>query len=228
MIGVFDSGIGGLTALGTLRTLMPNADICFFADRRHSPYGTKSEKELLEITKNAIIRLREYGADSILMACCTASTVYPLLSEEERKICTPIIKPTAHRAAEITKNRRIGVIATERTVKSHAFKYEIESETPKAEVTEISAQRLVSLAESGECGAFASGEAINEINRLIEPLEEINPDTLILGCTHFPIFKQIISDRFPDTAIVSCSAEGARALAASYTQGGNGRLEFIF
>ena len=151
-----------------------------------------------------------------------------LLSPEERRICIPIINPTARRAAEITKCRRIGVIATERTVKSHAFKNELREILPDAEVTEIPAQRLVSLAEECDSAAYASTKAINEIEKILSPIKEICPDTLILGCTHFPIFKQIISDRLPDTAIVSCSQEGARALSSVSEDEGCGRLEFIF
>ena len=228
MIGVFDSGVGGLTALGSLRALMPSADICFYADRKNSPYGTKSEEELLKITKNAISRLRDEGADFILMACCTASTVYPLLSKDEREICLPIIKPTAERAVSLTENGKIGVIATERTVSSHAFKNEINSLLPTASVTEIATQSLVTLAEEGECGAYASEKAISKIEELISPFIKDEPDTLILGCTHFPIFKKIISDLLPNTAIVSCSDEGARALAQRCTEEGEGRLNFIF
>jgi glutamate racemase len=228
MIGVFDSGVGGLTVLGAIRSALPSADICFLADRKNAPYGTKSEPELLAATKGAISKLQKRGAGKILMACCTASTVYRLLSPEERRICIPIINPTARRAAEITKCRRIGVIATERTVKSHAFKNELREILPDAEVTEIPAQCLVSLAEECDSAAYASTKAINEIEKILSPIKEICPDTLILGCTHFPIFKQIISDRLPDTAIVSCSQEGARALSSVSEDEGCGRLEFIF
>ena len=228
MIGVFDSGVGGLTALGSLRALMPSADICFYADRANSPYGTKSEEELLRITENAIDRLKNEGADIILMACCTASTVYSLLTKEDREVCLPIIKPTAERAVSLTKSGKIGVIATERTVSSHAFKTEIESRLSSASVVEIATQPLVTLAEEGECGAYASSEAIAKIENLISPFIKNAPDTLILGCTHFPIFKQIISDLLPNTAIVSCSDEGARALAQKCTEEGEGRLNFIF
>ena len=228
MIGVFDSGVGGLTALGTLRALLPTSDITFLADRGNSPYGTKSEEELIPIVKEAIRRLRCRGADSVLIACCTASTVFNRLSDTEKKICTPIIRPTAQRAALLTKNRRIGVIATARTVASHAFKREIESALPDATVTEVAAQRLVQLAEGGECGAYASRNAINEINSLLTPILESESDTLILGCTHFPIFKEIIKDRIPNVRLVSCSEEGARAIAEKKTEKGSGRLEFIF
>ena len=228
MIGVFDSGVGGLTALGHLRALMPRADICFLADRAHAPYGTKAQDELIYLVRKSIARLRERGADKILMACCTASTVYSDLSEEERLICIPIIEPTAKRAAEITKRGEIGVIATERTSLSSAFSKAIHKILPTARVTEISAQELVSLAEAGECDGYASPAAREKIIKIAKSTNDYNIDTLILGCTHFPLFKETISNVLSDTSIVSCSREGALALAKEYNDEGDGRLEFIF
>lgn len=227
MIGVFDSGVGGLTTLGELHSRMPSEDICFLADTKNAPYGTKSKEELKALVKNDISRLRSLGADRILIACCTASTLYDSLSEEERKICTPIIAPTAKRATAVTKSGRIGVLATERTVKSHLFSKEIHTMLPQAEVFEIAAGELVNLAERGECAGYISDTARKTVQSTVEPFKMYNIDTLILGCTHFPLFYEIISDTLRDAALVSCSCEGAKALPYKDAKEG-GKLKFIF
>ncbi len=227
MIGVFDSGVGGLTVLGELRALMPSEDICFLADTKNAPYGTKTKKELIHLVKNDISRLQSLGANRILMACCTASTVYDALSPEEQMLCTPIIEPTAKQAAKVTKSGRIGVLATARTVESHRFSSAIHALIPDANVIEIPAGDLVTLAEKGECDGYASSTARHKIQKIIEPFRHYNIDTLILGCTHFPLFYNTISDTLDDVTLVSCSREGAHALSKKESCG-TGKLEFIF
>ena len=138
MIGVCDSGEGGVVAVEELRAISPTVDVCFFADRKNAPYGTKSPDELLSLLRADINRVRDAGADEVLIACCTASTVYCRLTEEERRGVYPIIAPTAKAALEKTKNGCIGVLATEATVLSHAFAREIKRNEPNARVIELS------------------------------------------------------------------------------------------
>ena len=95
MIGIFDSGVGGFSAYRTVRRMLPRENILYLADRKNAPYGTKSKDEILSFTKNNIKRLSAMGAERILIACCTASSVYDLLSEEEKEISLPIIRPAA-------------------------------------------------------------------------------------------------------------------------------------
>ena len=141
MIGIFDSGVGGKLALHELRKAVPNADLCFFADERNAPYGKKSENELVPLVRESIRVLKDAGADRILMACCTASTVYHLLSSEEREMCMPIITPTAKAAVAAASGGRIAVIATAATVKSRAFSREIAAMGYGGETVEYEAQR---------------------------------------------------------------------------------------
>ena len=147
MIGVFDSGVGGLTALAELRRLLPRTDMIYLADREHAPYGTKSEEEILSLAENCIKRLITAGAERILIACCTASTLHSRLTEGARRITTPIIAPAA-RAAQRVSRGKIAVIATEATVRSHAFRRELLA-IGECEVTEHAAQELVAMVESG-------------------------------------------------------------------------------
>lgn len=124
MIGIFDSGVGGLASFSELRRLLPLADIAYLADRKNAPYGTKKKDVLKRLVCEDIELLRRLGCNKILIACCTASTVHRELPEESRRISFPIIKQTANAAAGY---RSVAVIATEHTVRSHAFSKEIKA-----------------------------------------------------------------------------------------------------
>ena len=107
MIGVFDSGAGGLFALAELRRLLPKADILCLTDRKNAPYGTKSEDELTRHVTSGVDTLLSLGCSSVLMACCTASTVWERLPERERAAAVPIIEPVTEAALRVSKNKKI-------------------------------------------------------------------------------------------------------------------------
>ncbi len=227
MVGIFDSGIGGLISLYEYRRISPTADILYLADRYNAPYGTKSEEELISLVENDIEKLASLGAEKVLMACCTASTVHQKLSAEKREISIPIIAPASRKAAQISKNGNIAVIATERTVKSHAFRNEIKSILPTASVTELAVQRLVSLIENGSRDGKIDDEARRETEMLLSPLSDLDIDTVILGCTHFTHLKKEISNIFPAAKLVSSADEGAYALAEATLACGLGRTVYL-
>ena len=154
MIGIFDSGDGGLAAAREVRRLFQKEDIVLLADRKNAPYGTKTEEELISLVKEDIRRLSEMGCEKILVACCTASTVFPLLSEGEQQICLPIIHPTAE---AVCGSAHTAVIATERTVNSHAFSSEILRIYPKTKVNK-------GAAPGQPCGAGA--QSFNPLGNL--------------------------------------------------------------
>ena len=227
MIGVFDSGAGGLTAITELRRLTPSVDICFLADKKNAPYGTKSKDELIRLVCADITRLRRAGADEILMACCTASTIYDALPNKMRAIARPIIRPTAKEAARITYNGKIGVIATETTVASSAFSKELTKYPSVKEVHEVSTQRLVSLVECGAIDGKVTSRERDELYRLVRPMREYGIDTLILGCTHFSHLEREISGCLPGVRLVSASREGAREIVRSNKNTGTGKMIFL-
>ncbi len=220
MIGVCDSGEGGRVALEELRTLAPMADLCFLADRENAPYGTKSPDELSSLLRADIRRVRDAGADEVLIACCTASTVFDRLSEEERRGVYPIITPTARAAADATKNGRIGVLATEATVASHAFLQAIRDILPRATVTEIAAQRFV---------YYVERERIDreDVRKTLENFYKEDIDTLILGCTHFPRLSEIISEYTGGIALISSALEGAKEIARHACTSGSGATIYL-
>ena len=214
MIGIFDSGVGGLTSFAEVRRLMPREDIIYLADRDNSPYGTKNTDELLRLVSKNISVLTSLGARAVLMACCTASTVFPLLEKELREISYPIIPSAAEYAA--SRGGRITVIATDYTASSHTFKEEILSHAPEASVTEISAQHLVTLVEGGARDGRLNGEERDFITGIADRVKESRPDVLVLGCTHFTHLKSELSTRLAGVEIIAPSILGARKFAEKY------------
>ena len=139
MVGIFDSGKGGAAALGEFRRMRPLCDAAFLADTDNAPYGNKSHGELVRLVSDDIERLLELGVSRVLMACCTASTVYGDLSEKCRELSIPIINPSAKLACRLSASGRIGVLSTERTMKSGCFVDAIRKNVASAKV--ISAMR---------------------------------------------------------------------------------------
>jgi len=227
MIGVFDSGAGGLTAISEIRRLAPMADVCFFADRKNAPYGTKGRNELIRLVKADIERLRLFGAERILMACCTASTVHRYLPAETRAIAEPIILPTAREAARVTADGRIGVIATEATVASGAFSKALSRFANVKEIFELPLQALVSLVERGARDNRVTKKEKNELRKMLLPIKESGVDTLILGCTHFPHLEAEIGDCLPGVKLVSSSREGAIEVLKTTSPHGTGKTYYI-
>ena len=226
MIGVFDSGVGGLAAIKELRKIARDADICFLADRKNAPYGTKSLEEIIEISKRNIEKLLSLGAEKILIACCTASAAYLYLSEREKEVAVPIINPAAKRAVSLSESGRIGVIATKRTVAEKAFSKAVNALSDSARVYEMETQIFVDLVENGaRDGKLTQDESLKIQNALL-PLRDKNIDTLILGCTHFPHIENEIR-RYLNVKTVNPALEGALEIAKIANVSENGRTIYI-
>lgn len=210
MIGVLDSGRGGLVAYKELRRLMPRADITYLADRKNAPYGNKSPGEILRLTECGIRRLCDMGCEIILIACCTASSLYEMLPRELRDISIPIITPTA---VLCENSKSVLVIATEHTARSGAFSREIKRFSDTS-VREIPMQPLVSLIEWGH----DTKRAINEIVGMCEGC-----DTLILGCTHFSHLYDELRAELPEVKILSPAHIGAGEIKKITIDHGYGR-----
>ena len=213
MLGIFDSGVGGLTALCELRKIHPTLDLCFLSDFENAPYGTKSRKELIALVKKDITRLIDAGADKILMACCTASSVHPYLPQEMQRISVPIISPTARDASYATQNGKVCVIATNATVNSEAFPRELSRYKNIKRVFSLKTQELVTLVESGYDDRNITENQRERIVRLLSPIKDTDADTLILGCTHFPRLTKTIAGILPKMKLISSSYSGAVEIA---------------
>ncbi len=191
MTGIIDSGMGGLNALRILRKLTTDEDIIFLADRKNAPYGTKTPDELIYLTEKNISRLISLGCQRVLIACCTASTVWDRLSAEARDAAIPIIRPTANTALATTENGKIAVVATAATVSSMAFP----SALGKACVAQIEAQRLVGEIEGGAREGRIDKPLSDYLAELLLTVCDSGADTLILGCTHFSSIQGEIAAR---------------------------------
>jgi glutamate racemase len=210
MIGVFDSGRGGLVSYRELRRLQPASDLVFLADRKNAPFGSRSPEEILALTRRGVERLASMGCDRVLIACCTASTMHSALSDELKELSLPIITPAA---MECKSSRHVVVIATEHTARCGAFSKEI-AKFSSASVTEVPMQPLVSAIEWGRDTDFA----IREITELCR-----GADTLILGCTHFSHLYTELREALPEVKILSPAHIGAGEIKKITIDRGNGR-----
>lgn len=210
MIGVFDSGVGGIASYTQLRALLPRADMVYLADRDNAPYGTKQKEEIIRLVKRNLSRLQALGCERILMACCTASSVYSSLTKEEQAICLPIITPAARIAA---RYKRVTVIATEHTVRSGAFQKEILSLSSTAEIHARALPELVTLVEGGLRDGCTSETGSKYLDEVSQEILTLGTDALVLGCTHFSRVEEEFKRRLPNVSVISPAKEGAIAMA---------------
>jgi glutamate racemase len=210
-IGVFDSGVGGLTVLKAIRELMPSEDLVYLGDTARLPYGTKSPASIERYASQAVAKLQQEDIKLLVIACNTASAV-ALDTLSEQLLPLPVIGVVEPGAAAAVSERPGGnhlVLATEATVQLGAYRRAIEHSDPDAQVRELACEMLVSLAEEGwTTGPIA--EAI--VSRYLEAGQGggFRPDSIILGCTHFPLLLPAISNVVgQDVAIVDSASTTA-------------------
>ena len=197
-IGVFDSGLGGLTAVREILEIMPHEDIVYFGDTRRVPYGSKSRDAINRYARQDARFLKKMGVKMIVAACGTVSSVAPDLSEELGLPYTGVVNPTCFSAINATRNGRIGVIGTAATIASHSYKKRITEKRPEFEVFEEHCQLFVSFVENGLVDP--DDELVQlMVRRYMAPLKENDIDTLILGCTHFPLLADAIQREMGDS-----------------------------
>lgn len=215
-IGVFDSGLGGLTAVSALRRLLPNENIVYLADTARVPYGDKSQKELLRCADDDISFLLSKDVKMILIACGTVSST---LSREQMEgygvKVVGVLEPAANAAVSASKNGKIGVIATVASIKSGAYKAKMLKKDGNREVFPVACPKLVPLIESGKTEGAEVNAALCEY---LEPLKEQGIDTLVLGCTHYPLLKKEISAILPDAALVDVGENAAKVVKEYLTE----------
>lgn len=191
MIGVFDSGIGGLTVVKELNRYLPGCRIVYFGDTARLPYGTKSPAAVQRYTKEAIEFLKKRGAKIIVIACNTASVCAnaKALSRQYKLPVFEVVGPAIREAVTETKNKKIGVIGTPTTIQSGAYQRQIKKLLPTAKVFVNPAPLLVPLIEEGW---LHRKETKSVVRYYIEPLKQKGIDTLILACTHYPMLVRTI------------------------------------
>ena len=192
-IGVFDSGLGGLTAVKELIKVLPQENIIYFGDTARVPYGTRSDKTIKVYARQDADFLLSKGVKLIIAACGTVSSVATELYEDLPVPFTGVVIPTATAAVRATKNGRIGIIGTPATVKSSSYKKEILRQDDRITVYQQACPLFVPLVENGFISADDPIVQLT-VERYLSEMKAAGIDTLILGCTHFPIIAEAISN----------------------------------
>ena len=211
-IGVFDSGMGGLTVVKSIIEKMPDENIVYFGDTAHVPYGTRSKEQITEYVMNDVKFLSGFDIKAIVIACNTADSIAREKVEEAYDLPVfGVVEPASKKAALTTKNGKIGIIATNATVNSGAYEKTIKRYKEDAQVISLACPLLVPLVEEGR---FRKGDKVIEkvLTEYLAPLKEQKIDTLVLGCTHYPLLYDIIAEIMPDTNIISSSVAAAEIL----------------
>lgn len=202
-IGIFDSGYGGLTILHGIRQLLPEYDYLYLGDNARAPYGPRSFDVVYEFTRQAVIRLFEMGCHLVILGCNTASAKalrtiqqvdLPKIDPERRVL--GVIRPTAEVIGSLTRSRHVGVLATEGTIKSESYNLEIRKLHPDLQVSGVACPFWVPLVEYNEAD---SPGADYFVKKRIDQIMRLDPliDTIILGCTHYPLLMPKILKYLP-------------------------------
>ena len=212
-IGVFDSGYGGLTILDKIREVLPEYDYIYLGDNARAPYGTRSFEVVYEFTRQAVNKLFDMGCHLVILACNTASAkalrsiqMNDLPQIDPARRVLGVIRPTVECVGEISKNQHIGVLATAGTIKSESYPLEIHKLFPEIQVSGTACPMWVSLVENNESQDEGADYFIRKyINQLLSKDPQI--DTVILGCTHFPILLPKIRQYIPEHISVIAQGE---------------------
>ena len=224
-IGIFDSGVGGLTVLREVHRLLPNEQLIYFGDTARVPYGTKSPSTVERYALEAAEFLVSKGVKLLVVACNTASAVaLPLLESRFDVPVVGVIEPGARRAVELSRNRHIGVIGTEGTVKSEAYIRALMQLDNTVRVTSTACPLFVPLAEEGwadhEVAHLAAREYLGD-------MVEAEVDTLVLGCTHYPLLKntlaQVLGERVQLVDSAEATAQRVEKLVLTHALERNGQ-----
>nr|WP_315089066.1 glutamate racemase [uncultured Prevotella sp.] len=212
-IGVFDSGYGGLTILHGIRQLLPDYDYIYLGDNARAPYGSRSFDVVYQFTRQAVMKLFESGCQLVILGCNTASAKalrsiqqndLPKLDPQRRVL--GVIRPTAEVIGKLTHSRHVGVLATEGTIKSHSYKLEIQKLWNDVTVTGIPCPLWVPIIENNEADTPGADYFVKKrIDLILERDPQI--DTLILGCTHYPILMPKIRKHVPENMQIVAQGE---------------------
>ena len=203
-IGIFDSGYGGLTILHGIRQLLPQYDYIYLGDNARAPYGSRSFEVVYQFTRQAVLKLFERGCHLVILGCNTASAkalrsiqerILPEIAPERRVL--GIIRPTVEALGNITKTRHVGVLATEGTIKSDSYSLEVAKFYPDIKVSGVACPLWAAIVEANEADSPGADYFVKRrIDQLM--LKDSFIDTIILGCTHYPLLMNSIVRNVPD------------------------------
>jgi len=206
-IGVFDSGVGGLTVLKEVIRQLPNEDVIYLADTARVPYGGRQPEEIVKINEEILPYLIDQGAKLIIVACGTSSAIaYPVLKDKYKVQMISMIEPGARAAVAASRTGSIGLMATVGTVNSGAYQSAVGALKKDAKVTAVACPLFVPLIEGG---FIDSDETKKVVKDYLKPLLKENIDALILGCTHYPHLARAIGEKAGLNVVLVDPAEAA-------------------
>ena len=223
-IGVFDSGLGGLTAVRAMDRLLPGEDVIYLGDTQRVPYGGRSVETITRFALDDLNCLLRYDVKAVVIACGTVSTV---ALEAVKAAAAPVpvygvVEGAAETAARLTDSGRIGVLGTVASVRSGAYEKAIHSHLPGAEVLAVPCPLFVPLVEAGR---VKKGDVVIETvaREYLQPMKDFGADTLVLGCTHYPHLMEVIQDIMgPNVRLINVSEEVVRRLKRDLLADGTG------
>lgn len=210
-IGVFDSGLGGLTTVKQIMQELPNENIIYFGDTGRVPYGTRSRDTILKYTRGDMRFLQTFDVKVIVIACGTASSAaLPMIKSEFDVPIIGVIDAAVYAAVRATKNNKIGVIGTSGTIKSGEYEKQIHAYSNDIQVISKACPMFVPLVENGYFDAQVTRIIVEEY---LEGIRAEGADTLILGCTHYPLLTKVIGEYMGDNVtLINAGAEAAKYL----------------
>lgn len=201
-LGVYDSGVGGLTVVEAIKKQLPNENIVFLADSKNMPYGSKSREQIISFSQNNIETLKRYGIKAVVVACNTSDS---LASDIMRTIydlpIIGVIKPAADKAYQLSESKNIAILATEATTKSKAYEKTLHKIDENINCFSIACPKLVPLIEQGDFNNKQLLETTDEYLSVV--IDKV--DTVILGCTHYDVLSDYIKNKYPKLNVVSSS-----------------------
>jgi len=207
-IGVFDSGVGGLTAVRELIRLLPNENVVYLGDTARVPYGTKSRETIEKYAKQDAEFLLSQNVKIIIAACGTVSAVAPHIGKTLPVPYITVLEPTVTEAARATKNGHIGVIATAATIKSGSYERLLSETNPKLKIFSQACPLFVPLVEEGLTDTD-NPVTKNAVEMYLKNIKEQDVDTVILGCTHYPLLSEAISQYLDGTVLINSGGAAA-------------------
>ncbi|MBE7031899.1 MAG: glutamate racemase [Ruminococcaceae bacterium] len=191
-IGIFDSGLGGLTCVREIMKIMPGEDVIYFGDTGRVPYGTRSREMIIKYVEQDIRFLESFDIKAIIIACGTASSAaLPWIAEGKTAKIMGVVEPAAKMAVKATRNKKIGVLGTSATVKYGKYVENIKSLCPDAEIIQKACPMFVPIVENGYTESPVAEIIAKEY---LSEVKAAGVDTLILGCTHYPLLRKVIGD----------------------------------
>ena len=225
MIGVYDSGLGGLTVLAALRAAGVDDDVVYFADQAHVPYGERTDADLHALLTANLAWLEGHGVDLVVMGCNTSCAVAGRLGWPATRFRLPIADIIANGARAFAQSpfRRIAVVATAATVRSHAYASAVAAVAPHIDVVEIAAPLLVPLVEAGQSATEHARAAVRDVVAEFPP----GIDAIVYGCTHYPLLDAHFAAALPAATRIDPAREQARAVLALNLPPANGTTLYV-